>query len=121
MALEIKKFEYTLHKEVVVPNDVNELLVDGEKALKAFKTFRDVAIITNKRFIIRDSQGLTGKKVEMYTIPFKSINMYSSENSGTIDLNSEIELWTRAGHFKLKLKKGIDIRALDKIIAEHIL
>ena len=77
--------------------------------------------MTNKRLIISDKQGLTGKKVEVYTIPFNSINMYSTENAGKLDFNAEIELWTRAGKMKINLGRGVDIRKLDKIIAQAIL
>ncbi|WP_163581216.1 PH domain-containing protein [Gracilibacillus saliphilus] len=113
--------EWTFYDEVSVPNDIHDLLVDGEIAHTAYKTVRDIAVITNKRLIIADRQGITGKKVEIYTIPFKSIDMYSTENGGKLDLNAEIELWTRSGHFKLNLNKKVDIRKLDKIIAEHII
>ncbi len=112
---------WTFISETDVPDDVKEILIDGEEVEVAYKTIRDVAVVTNKRIIIADKQGITGKKVEVYTIPFKSINMYSSENAGTIDINAEIQLWTRAGTFKLNLKKGVDIRKLDKIIGSHIL
>lgn len=113
---------WTFVMETKAPKEVNEILVDGEYVEAAYKTIRDVAVITNKRIIIADRQGLTGKKVEVYTIPFKSIIMYSSENAfGLLDFNAEIELWTRVGKFKLNLKKGIDIRRLDKIIGQHIL
>ena len=112
---------WTFVREVKVPSDVTNLLVNEEKAVAAYATIRDVAIITNKRIIIKDKQGITGKKVEIYTIPFKSIVMYSSENAGTLDFNAELEIWTRVGRFKLNLKKGVDIRKLDKIIAEAIL
>lgn len=112
---------WTFTKECEIPGDVYELLVAGEEALAAYKTIRDVAIITNKRFIIRDAQGLTGKKVEVYSIPFKNINMWSSENAGKIDLNSEIELWTRAGHIKINLGRGVDVRKIDHLIAEYLL
>ena len=74
-----------------------------------YKTIRDVAVVTNKRLIIADRQGLTGKKVEVYTIPFKSIIMYSSENAGKLDLNAELELWTKVGKLKLNVSKKIDI------------
>lgn len=48
--------------------------------------------------------------------------MYSTENAGKLfDVNSEVELWTRAGHIKINLNKGVDIREFDKIIAEAIL
>ncbi len=121
MAIEVNKFQWIFNKEVEVPNDVEELLIEGEVALKAYKTVRDVAIITNKRFIIKDKQGITGKKIEIYSVPFNQINMYSTENAGTIDLSSEIELWTRSGHIKIKLGRGVDVRYIDKVIAEAIL
>ncbi|RKD30517.1 PH domain-containing protein [Thermohalobacter berrensis] len=113
---------WTFVKETKPPSEVNEILVDGEYVEAAYKTIRDVAVITNKRIIIADKQGITGKKVEVYTIPFKSIIMYSSENSrGVLDFNAELELWTRVGKLKLNLKKGIDIRKLDRIIGKYIL
>lgn len=112
---------WTFISETEVPSDINEILIEGEAVEVAYKTIRDVAVVTNKRIIIADKQGITGKKVEVYTIPFKSIIMYSSENAGMLDLNAEIQIWTRAGNFKLNLKKGIDIRKLDKIIGQHIL
>ena len=30
-------------------------------------------------------------------------------------------LWTRAGHIKVNLNKGIDIRRLDRLIADAVL
>jgi len=113
---------WTLVSECPVPNDVNDLLVEGEVAVAAYKTFRDSAIFTNKRLIVRDAQGLTGKKVEVYSLPCSSINMWSTENAGKLfDLNAEVELWTRAGQIKVNLQKGVDIRKLDKLIANALL
>ena len=113
---------WTFLEETSIPADVQELLIDTEYAKGAFKTFRDVAIFTNKRLIVKDAQGLTGSKVEIYTLPYSSIVMYSSENSGKLfDLSAEIELWTKAGHIKIQLGKKIDVRQFDKIIAESIL
>ncbi|MBN1267834.1 MAG: PH domain-containing protein [Anaerolineales bacterium] len=114
--------EWTFFREAQPPDDVQQMLVEGEHLIAAYKTVRDVATITNKRIMIADRQGITGNKMEVYTIPFKSIVMYSSENAGAmLDFNAELELWTLAGHFRLKLKKGVDIRKLDRIIAHHIL
>lgn len=114
--------EWTFTKETTPPKEIQDVLIAGETVEAAYKTIRDVAVVTNKRLIIADKQGITGKKVEVYTIPFKSINMYSSENAGKVfDINAELELWTRAGKVKLKVNKGVDIRKLDRIIAEHIL
>ncbi len=47
--------------------------------------------------------------------------MWSSENAGKIDFNAEMEFWTRAGHVKLNLKKGVDVRRFDRIVAAYVL
>ncbi len=120
--MEVNKIlSWTFFSECEVPANVKDVLTKGEEAVTAFKTIRDCAIFTNKRIIIRDAQGITGKKIEAYSIPYSSINMWSTENAGMIDLNSEIELWTRAGHFKINLSRGIDIKKFDKLIADCVL
>jgi hypothetical protein len=113
---------WTLISECPIPNDVFDLLVEGEEPVAAYKTLRDSAIFTNKRLIVRDAQGITGKKVEIYSLPYSSINMWSTENAGKfLDFNAEVELWTRAGHIKINLHKGVDIRKFDKLIANALL
>ena len=112
---------WTFMNEVPIPDDVTAVLTQGEQAVAAFKTFRDSAIFTTKRLIVRDAQGITGKKVEVYSLPYSSINMWSSENAGFMDLNAEIELWTRAGMIKIKLGKGADVRRIDQLIAWAVL
>lgn len=114
--------QWTLIAECPIPNDVNDILVEGEVAIAAYKTFRDSAVFTNKRLIVRDAQGLSGKKVEIYSLPYSSINMWSTENAGKfLDFNAEVELWTRAGHIKINLQKGVDVRKFDMLIANAIL
>lgn len=112
---------WTLQQEIPVPPDVQTMLAEGEQAVTSFKTFRDSATFTTKRLIVRDAQGLTGKKVEIYSLPYSSILMWSSENAGTLDWNSELELWTKAGHIKVKLAKGADVRRIDSLIAWAVL
>jgi len=112
---------WTFMNEVPIPEDVTALLTQGEQAVAAFKTFRDSAIFTTKRLIVRDAQGITGKKVEVYSLPYNSINMWSSENAGFLDANAEIELWTRAGTIKIKLGKGADVRRIEQLIAWAVL
>lgn len=113
---------WTLISECPIPDDVNHLMVEGEVAVAAYKTFRDSAIFTNKRLIVRDAQGLTGKKVEIYSLPYSSINMWSTENAGKLfDMNAEVELWTRAGQIKVNLNKNVDVRKFDRLIANAVL
>jgi hypothetical protein len=104
-----------------VDQQLEQILADDEQVERAFRLVRDLLIFTNRRFILVDRQGMTGKKVEIYSLPYSSINMWSSENAGKLDWNSEIELWTRAGHIKIKLNKGADVRRLDSLIAWAVL
>ena len=112
---------WTFVAECPIPNDLGPILVPGERPYIAYKTFRDSAIFTDRRLIVRDSQGITGKKVELYSLPYSRIDMWSSENAGHLDLNAEMELWTRAGHVKIKLGRGVDIRRLDTRISQMVL
>jgi len=120
------KFEWTITEELSkdkVPDTIKNLLVEGEEIQAAFKTFRDVAVITNKRLIFADKEGLMGKKVEIYSIPYRSIDMYSSENAaGFLDFDAELEFWMRGGiHVKLKILKKVDVRKFDRLIAQNLL
>ena len=54
---------WTFMSEIQIPADVVSMMVQGEQPVAAFSTFRDSAIFTTKRLIVRDAQGITGKKV----------------------------------------------------------
>lgn len=113
--------QWTFYNEVPIPEDVGQLMVPGEQPVAAYKTFRDSAIFTTKRLIVRDAQGLRGKKVEVYSLPYSAINMWSTENTGTFDFNAEVELWTRAGQIKIGIGRDLDVRRLDSLIAHCVL
>lgn len=97
------------------------MLLPNETALHAFKTNRDIAIFTEKRLIVSDAQGITGKKKEMYSLPDSSILMYATENARVVDANAEVTLWTEFALIKINLKKGINIREFDMILSSAIL
>ena len=77
-----------------------------------------MSALMNKRIIIFDRQGLTGKN----SIPYRSIDMWSTENAGKLfDIDAELELWTKAGHFKINVDKKCNIREFDTILGNAIL
>ena len=109
-------------KKVEPDKAMKETLIDGEEILQCYQTVRDQAALTNKRIIIMDKQGMTGSKVEIYSVPYRSIDMWSTENAGKLfDINAELELWTKAGHFKIKVNSNCDIREFDQILGKAIL
>lgn len=120
----VASLSWTFFQEIsplAISEEIKSILLEDEEVFQAFKTIRDTAVFTDCRIIICDSQGITGKKKEIYTIPYDIINMWSSENKGTLDLNSEIQLFTRSGAFKIKIANSIDIRKIDKLIAKRVL
>lgn len=113
---------WTFTKETEPPKDFESSLTAGEEVVTSYKTVKDIAVITNKRIIVTDRQGVRGRKMETHTVPFKSIKMYTSTRLGKkMDSNSDITIWTEVGHFKITVKKGVDSLKIDSIIAEYIL
>ena len=118
---ELVLLTWTFIQKAAPGKEIQSVLLPGEEILQCYATIRDQACLTNKRIIIMDKQGLTGRKVEVYSLPYRSIDMWSSENTGTFDFNSELELWTKAGHFKINLNPKCDIREFDRILGNAIL
>ena len=102
--------------------DFQPILFENEQIEAAYKIFRDKWIFTGKRLIMQDVQGLTGKKVEYHSIPYKSVTQFSVETAGSFDADSEIKLWIsgQATPYKKELKKGIDVIGLQKKLASYI-
>jgi len=117
---------YTFYTEVPIPEHLQNMLTEYEKPLFAVKTIRDAAVFTDKRILIADKQGLTGKKVEYCTIPYKSIVTYAIETAGMLDLDSEIKLTLSGGiQVELQFMKGKHMSELlfkvYNIISEYVL
>lgn len=103
------------------PPEIEKMLVNGEKVIASFKSLRDIGAITNKRIIYFNKQGLIGKKIEAYSIPLKSIHMFSSENAGIIDFTTEFQIWTKVGVMKMSFPKKVDVHNIIKAFSEYIL
>ena len=103
------------------PPEIEKMLVNGERVIASFKSLRDIGAITNKRIIYFNKQGLIGKKIEAYSIPLKSIDMFSSENAGIIDFTTEFQLWTKVGVMKMSFPKKVDVHNIIRAFSEYIL
>lgn len=99
------------------------LLLADEKILVAFKTMRDVVFLTGDRLCLINIQGLTGKKVEVTSIPYRSIVRYSLETAGTFDLDADLRIWISGTHEPLEIKigRGSDLPGVQQILARGVL
>ncbi|WP_419779385.1 PH domain-containing protein [Maridesulfovibrio sp.] len=106
-----------------VQEELSPILADSEKVERAFKVIRDMYVFTTGRLILIDKQGLTGKKVEYMSIPYKSISTFSVETAGHFDMDSELKMWVsgRRDPILKELKKGSDVVGIQKLLANKLL
>lgn len=103
--------------------DLDTLLINGEQVVKAFRIIRDLFIFTDKRLILIDKQGLTGKKAEYHSIPYKSISHFSVETACTFDMDAEMKIYISGNMnpIEREFKRGTDIQGVQKTLAQFIL
>lgn len=98
------------------------LLIAGETFISEYQTIRDFVVFTNKRIIAVNIQGITGKKKDFSSLPYSKIQAFSVETAGTLDLDSELELYfSGLGLVKFEFSGSNDIIQIGKIIGEYIL
>lgn len=73
--------------------DFAPLLAPGEVLQRAFGFVRDLIVFTDRRMIIVDEQGVTGRKTSYLSVPYRAIVMYSIETAGHFDLDSDLRIW----------------------------
>lgn len=104
-------------------SDLDVLLIPEENVVRGFKIIRDLFIFTDKRLILIDKQGITGKKAEYHSIPYKSISHFSVETAGTFDMDAEMKIYISGNMTPIEreFKRGTDIEGVQKTLAEFIL
>ncbi|MBU5677615.1 PH domain-containing protein [Alkaliphilus sp. MSJ-5] len=107
--------------------DVNKeyanILAENETIEKSYKLIRDMFIFTNKRLILVDKQGMTGKKTEYHSIPYKSITHFNIETAGHFDLDAELKIWISgtSAPIEKQFNKSLNIYELQSVLATYIL
>lgn len=70
------------------------ILLDEEKTLRAFQSGRDVTVYTDRRIVIIDVQGMSGKRVKYKSIPYKYMYGFEFETAGNLDRDAEVYQYT---------------------------
>ncbi len=101
---------------------VGDILIPNEEVVFSFSSMRDKLILTNKRIISVNVQGITGKKADYTSIPYSKIQVFSLETSGTLDLDSELDVTISGlGTIRFELSSQTDIKKLNQFLATSIL
>lgn len=103
-------------------DELATILGPDEQIEIAYKLVRDMIVLTDRRLILIDKQGVTGKKVEYRSVPYKSITMYTVETSGHFDLDAELKIWVsgQAAPIDLEFNSKTNIYTLQGLLAAKI-
>lgn len=106
-----------------IVQEYGNILATEEKVEMAYKLIRDMFIFTNKRLILIDKQGMTGRKVEYHSIPYKSITHFSIETTGNFDLEAELKIWISGVQLPIhkQFNKDLNIYEIQSVLATYVL
>lgn len=107
-----------------VERDLEAILVPNEQVEMASSLVRDLIVFSEKRLILVDKQGMTGKKVSYKSIPYSSISRFSVETSGHFDLDAELKIWISSGvepAETLQFKSDKSVIQIQKALATAVL
>lgn len=100
-----------------------QLLAEGEHVERVFLLFRDFFVFTDRRLVLVDKQGVTGKKIEYHSIPYRSITRFSIETAGNWELDAELKLWIvgRSAPIRKRFNKKLSVYQLQSVLAGYVL
>lgn len=102
--------------------DYGRLMGQGERVHAAYQLVRDSMLFTDRRLIMIDKQGFSGRKVEYHSIPYRSITHFAVETAGTFDLDAELRIWVSGAQMPLQktFTKGVDIYEVQAILTAYV-
>ena len=106
-----------------IDKEYDTILCPGEQLESAYRVFRDKWVFTDKRLIIQNVQGVTGKKREYHSIPYQSITRFSVETAGTFDMDCEMKIWVKGSETPIEQEfgRGVDVKSIQQALALHVL
>jgi len=99
-----------------------QLLADGEIIEVGFTVSRDTFLFTNKRLILVEVQGVSGRQIEYFSIPYSKINKFSVQTGSSFDLDAELKLWigTDTIPIEKKFNKDVNVYEVQKVLVSHL-
>jgi len=106
-----------------IEKEFSKILASNEKIEKVYKLIRDFFVFTSGRLILIDKQGMTGKKIEYHSIPYKSITHFSIETAGNFDLDAELKIWVSGNPVPIEktFNKNLNIYEVQGVLASYII
>ena len=95
--------------------ELTGFLMADEKVHVGYKLIRDFVAFTDRRIIFVDKQGISGRKTQYVSIPYRSVSRFSVETAGTLDIDTDILIWTTGGMepVRLSCRRDTNIRGIQ--------
>jgi PH (Pleckstrin Homology) domain-containing protein len=101
--------------------EYGRLLAEGEQVHTAYQLVRDAFLFTDRRLILIDKQGVTGRKVSYHSIPYRAVTHFTVETAGTFDLDAELTIWLSGGQGIAKqFGRGVDVYEVQALLAAFV-
>ena len=100
-----------------------QVLMPDEHVTRAYKLFRDAFAFTDRRLILKDVQGVTGKKIEWHSVPYRSISHFSVETAGMNDWDAELKIYVSGNPtpaISKTFNRKLSIYEVGGILAGHV-
>lgn len=110
--------------EVEARKKLDGVILESEEIDLAFKLVRDLIIFTNKRLIVINKQGVTGKKTTYHSLPYKSISRFLVETTGHFDLDAELKIFISSANepaITLQFTNDKHINTIQQALAVAVL
>ena len=103
--------------------ELSQVLAAEEQIDKAYRLIRDLIVFTNRRLLLIDRQGVTGRKSEYHSIPYRAITHFSIETAGRWDLEAELKIWVSGTPTPIQrtFKKGASIMEVQRVLAMYVM
>jgi hypothetical protein len=94
---------------LAVAEELAPILSQNETVVQAYKMIRDLFIFTDKRLMFIDKQGVTGRKVDYHSIPYRAITQIKVETAGHFDMDCDLKIWVSGQSEALEIKLKSDL------------
>ena len=96
------------------------LLGAGEQVQAAHRTGPTTFVFTNRRLVLVE-EGLTGRKVDYVSVPYRAITHFAVEASGPFAGDADLRVWIagRTSPVEKAFGPGTDVYAVQALLAQH--
>lgn len=105
-----------------IKNDIQHILIGGEKANQVYRVIQTLFIFTDKRLILLEQQSRDHQRVKTISIPYRTVTHFTMEVAGTLSMDSQLTLHLVSGEPVAQEFKGDSvIHLVHKTLAGYLL